>query len=461
MLAGQEHGDPLEQSHRLPVAERQAVGRALRVNCSRKSHGDWQTGAHRRDPVEILIDSSKGRVKELIPIRYGRMMRSPFAFYRGAAAIMANDLSHTPSTGIHLQICGDCHLLNFGGFATPERKIVFDINDFDETTIGPWEWDVKRLAASMFIAAQANGFNKDQARDAAWNAADGYAEWMKAYEAMPVLEAWYDQMNLEDVIAQMEDAAMRKFTEARIRKATEQTAHTKEFVKLSVAGGDPPRIKDEPPLIYHEAKPISRKQGEKVFAEYRSSLPTERRVLLDRFKPVDHAMKVVGVGSVGTTCGIILLISGSGDPLFLQFKEARQSVIEPFVKPTIYSNQGQRVVAGQRLMQSASDIFLGWTKGEKLSFYVRQLRDAKISPEIEIMKPNNLRNYGRLCGRSLARAHARSGDAVLLSAYLGKSDAFPDALARFAEAYAEQNLRDHAALVDAVRSGKVEAKVID
>lgn len=455
------HTDLLGQSHMLPVAERIAMGRALRDDCSRKAQGTWAPHRNRPDPVGILVETSKGRVKELVPIRYGRMMASPFAFYRGAAAIMANDLSHSARTNVQLQMCGDCHLCNFGGFATPERKMVFDINDFDETTIGPWEWDVKRLAASMYIAAQANGFDKGEAREAAWAAADGYRERMKDYASTPVLDAWYDQMDLEDVIEHMEDQAMRKYTEARIRKATEATAHTKEFVKLAVADGDPPRIKDEPPLIYHVDKPVSRKQGEKIFAEYRQSLPQERRVLLDRFRPVDHARKVVGVGSVGTTCGIILLISGSGDPLFLQFKEARHSVIEPYVKPTIFQNQGQRVVAGQRLMQSASDIFLGWTKGDQLHYYFRQLRDAKISADIEIMKPNNLRNYGRLCGRTLARAHARSGDPVVLHAYIGKSDAFADAMMRFAELYAAQNEKDHAALVAAVRAGKIDARVID
>ena len=453
-----------DQTYTQSVAQRLAMAKQLRADCSRKSLAGWHAPTKRADPVDILIANSEGRVPHLVPIRYGRMMVSPFAFYRGAAAVMASDLSHTVSTGLHLQICGDCHLVNFGGFATPERKLIFDINDFDETTVGPWEWDIKRLTASLVVAARANGFSESVGKDVAWYAASAYRDNLAGYGKMPILDAWYDHLDLQDIIDQMVDPAMRRRAEAAIKKATESTAHTKEFVKLAVEGGAPPRIRDEPPLIYHDNSDEftnNRKEMNLAFAEYRRTLPPERRVLLDRFESVDVAVKVVGVGSVGTYCGIILFVSGSGDPLFLQFKEARTSVIEPYVGASVYKHHGQRVVVGQRLMQSASDIFLGWTQGPKRDFYMRQLRDAKISPDISIMKPLNLRNYGKLCGHTLARAHARSGDALLLGAYLGKSDAFPDAMTSFAVEYADQNERDHQALVRAVRSGRVQAQRID
>lgn len=458
-------GAPLSQATLLErAAERQAMARAIREKVPRKSLGGWKAPKDRFDPVDLLIETSKGRVPSLVPIRYGRMMASPFAFYRGAAAIMAGDLATTARTGVNLQICGDCHLVNFGGFATPERKLVFDINDFDETAIGPWEWDIKRLCASLLVASRANGFSESDAKDIAWEAATAYKAHLAEYAEMPLLDAWYDHIDLQDVIDRMQDAEMKKLATKSVRKAVEFTAHTKEFIKLTVAGGSPPRIQDEPPLIYHDeelANHITLEERQRAYDDYRDSLSPERRVLLDRFETVDSAVKVVGVGSVGTYCGIILLVSGSGDPLFLQFKEARPSVIEPYIGIAPYKHCGQRVVAGQRLMQAASDMFLGWTQGPTRQFYVRQLRDAKVSPQVEVMRVPNLRRYGRLCAHTLARAHARSGDAVLLSAYLGKSDAFADAIASFSVGYADQNERDHAALVKAVRSGKVEAVSLD
>jgi len=453
----------MQNSFRLTVEDREAMGKALRNQCSRKSLGGWTPAKKRFDPIDLLIETSKGRIEPLVPIRYGRMMASPFAFYRGAAAIMAGDLATTASTGIHLQICGDAHLVNFGGFATPERKLVFDINDFDETTPGPWEWDVKRLCASLVVASRANGFSDGDARDAAWEAASAYRDYLSEYAAMPLLEAWYDHIDLEDVIDRMEDNQLKKVAVKSVRKAVEHTAHTKEFVKLTVAGGSPPRIQDEPPLIYHDMalqNQVSQEERLKAFAVYRESLASERRVLLDRFEPMDTAVKVVGVGSVGTYCGIMLLVSGSGDPLFLQFKEARESVIEQFIGKCPYKHQGQRVVTGQRLMQSASDVFLGWTQTRDKHFYVRQLRDAKVSPQVELMKPQNLKRYGHLCAHAVARAHARSTDAIVLAGYLGKSDAFADAIASFAVAYADQNERDHNALVKAARAGRVDVATI-
>ncbi|MFC4526171.1 DUF2252 domain-containing protein [Dyella halodurans] len=453
-----------QDSFHQAVEIRQEMAKNIRDKCSRKSLGGWRAPKPRRDPVDILIETSKGRVESLVPIRYARMMASPFAFYRGAAAIMASDLSSTASTGLHLQICGDAHLVNFGGFATPERKLVFDINDFDETTIGPWEWDVKRLCASLVVAARANECPADDAHDIAWAAAAAYRDHMAEYAVMPLLDAWYDHIDMEAVIGRMQDEQMKKLTTKNVRKAKEHTAHMKEFVKLTVAGGSPARIQDEPPLLYHDAdlqNEISVEERARAFEFYFDSLQPERRVLLDRFEAVDAAVKVVGVGSVGTYCGIILFVSGSGDPLFLQFKEARESVIDPFVGRNPYAHQGQRVVAGQRLMQSASDIFLGWTQGPKRQFYLRQLRDAKISPQVDLMNTANLRRYGRLCAHTLARAHARSGDALLLAAYLGKSDAFADAIASFSVAYADQNESDHAAMVKAARAGRIQVATID
>jgi uncharacterized protein (DUF2252 family) len=459
------HGEasPTTDTQRLSPEDRRQLARSLREKFPRKSLATWTITKHRADPIDILIKSSEGRVESLVPIRYGRMKASPFAFYRGAAAVMANDLNDTVTTGIHLQICGDCHLCNFGGFATPERKLVFDINDFDETTVGPWEWDVKRLCASLVVASRANGFSEDNARDITWHAASAYRDHLAKYAAMPLLDAWYDHIDLQEVIDNIQDVQMRQLASKRVRKAMDASAHTKEFVKLAVAGGSPPRIQDNPPLIYHDntAKNfVTEKDLDRMFAGYRDTLSSERRVLLDRFRVVDRAQKVVGVGSVGTYCGIILLVSELGDSLFLQFKEARESVIDPFIGKNIYKHQGQRVVAGQRLMQSASDMFLGWTEGPRRQFYIRQLRDAKISPEIDVMKVPNLRNYGKLCAHTLARAHARSGDALFLAAYLGKSDAFPDAITTFSVTYANQNEKDHESLQRAVRAGRIEATTI-
>lgn len=452
-----------QRSYLNSTEARKAAANAMRDHCPRKDLGGWHTPSHRRDPVEIIIESSKGRLKQLVPLRYGRMVVSPFTFYRGAAAIMANDLAATARTGLNLQICGDCHLLNFGGFATPERKLVFDINDFDETSVAPWEWDVKRLTASMVIAAHDRGFSSTQAMEAAWYAASAYREHMQIYAETPVLETWYEQIDLEEIIDDMADQEMKKSVKKQVQKATSYTVHTKEFVKLTVGEGSPAYIKDEPPLIFHdESLSAFTDSGERdmAFVIYRNSLSLERRLLLDRFKVVDSAIKVVGVGSVGTYCAIILLISGNGDPLFLQIKEARQSVLAPFAGATPYEHQGQRVVLGQKIMQAASDVFLGWTSGPDRQFYLRQLRDAKISPQIEIMKSDNLRRYGQLCGRALARAHARSGDAFLLANYLGKSDAFADAMASFAVAYAGQNERDYSAMLKAVRAGKIEVETL-
>jgi uncharacterized protein (DUF2252 family) len=453
------------QTHVLRFDERIAKGKALREIASRPAQAEWKPPADRPDPVDMLIENSKGRLEELIPIRYGRMMVSPFTFYRGAAAIMAYDLAHTPSTNLMVLADGDCHLMNFGAFATAERKVIFDLNDFDEASFAPWEWDVKRLAASFVIAGRSNGFAPADCREAAWLAAQSYRQKVAEYAGMPVLRVWNDSFDFEAIIEGSADKEMKRFYMKKLASATKQSAHEKEFAKLTFSAGDLPRIVDQPPLIFHygdKRDQEMRENTKKALVGYRETLIPARRLLLDRFEMVDYAVKVVGVGSVGTFCGILLLMSGNGDPLFLQFKEARQSVLEPYCGASPFGHAGHRIVAGQRAMQAASDIFLGWTTGAgalKRHFFIRQLSDAKIKPVVEIMKEINLKGYARLCGWALARAHARSGDAAVLTGYMGKSTAFEDAIADFSVAYADQNERDYAALVAAVRSGKIEAQM--
>lgn len=448
-----------EPSEPLTLDERKASGKALRETVPRTRHGGWKAPRGRTDPVETLSETSEGRVPHLLPIRYGRMLQSPFAFFRGAAAIMAADLARTPASGVRVQSCGDCHLLNFGGFATPERRVIFDINDFDETLPAPWEWDVKRLAASFVIAARNSRFSRGTARAAAAAAVRSYRDRMAEYAEMPTLEAWY--ASVSGLVENAEDPELRTRYKRLLRKERKRD-HAREFAHLACDAGGVARIRDDPPLIYHpdvERAPGFRRDVHRALEGYRESLAHDRRVLFDRFRLCDFAVKVVGVGSVGTRCTIALFLAGENDPLFLQIKEARRSVLEPFAGKTGYRNQGQRVVAGQHLMQAASDIFLGWTRGQGgRHFYVRQLRDVKVTPTIELMKPRNLVNYAVACGWVLARAHARSGDAAVLAGYLGKSETFDDAIAAFAVAYADQNDRDHAALVAAVREGRIEAR---
>jgi uncharacterized protein (DUF2252 family) len=452
------------QTHTLRMDERMAKGKALRDVAARNQQSEWKPPANRADPVDLLIENSRGRIEELLPIRYGRMMVSPFTFYRGAAAIMAYDLSHTPSTGLTLLADGDCHLLNFGGFATAERQLIFDINDFDEVSIAPWEWDVKRLATSFVIGGQSNGFDPADCKEAAWLAAQAYRLRMAEYTDMSTLQVWNDVFDLGAIIESMSSKEMKRFYTKKLSGAKEQSAHEKEFAKLVFTAGDTPRIVDHPPLIFHYGDQRDKDLFQTAITtldEYKKNVSLGVRWLVERFAVVDVAYKVVGVGSVGTICGIILLMSGQGDPLFLQFKQARQSVLEPYCGASPFEHAGQRVVVGQRAMQTASDMFLGWATGTgkmHRHFYLRQLNDAKIKPVIEIMKPINLKNYAGLCGRVLARAHARTGDPVVLTGYMGKSTAFEDALVDFSIAYAKQNERDHAALLAAVRNGKIEAQ---
>jgi uncharacterized protein (DUF2252 family) len=445
---------------RVSPEERRLQGKMLREQTPRSCHAQWEPPAHRRDPTDLLIESSADRVPELLPIRYGRMLQSPFSFYRGAACIMAADLADSPTTGLKVQVCGDCHLLNFGAFATPERRLVFDINDFDETLPGPWEWDVKRLATSFVIASRHNGFSAAEARDAALGCIRSYRRRMAEFATMRALDVWYAHIDLYDVLDQVIDKAHRQFARDRIRKATSQNVTDHDFPKLASQETGAPLIRDNPPLIYHpegEQWQADHAVIRKTFASYRESLPDARRVLLDRYHLVDVAIKVVGVGSVGTRCAIILMMAGPNDPLFLQIKEARASVWEPIAGKSRYAHHGQRVVVGQRLMQTASDLFLGWTQGpDGRHFYIRQLRDVKIKPLVEVYHPQLMAQYANACGWALARAHARSGDPAQIAGYLGSNNRFEESLADFAVLYADQNDRDHAAFVEAVSAGRVE-----
>jgi len=436
------------------------AGKAQRVTCPRESQAGFKPDPARPDPIDLLIASSEGRIEELVPIRYGRMMASPFAFYRGAAAIMAADLAKTPSTGIGVQACGDAHLANFGGFATPERRIMFDINDFDETFPAPWEWDVKRLAASFVIASANNGHKPAEGRGAAVNVVNAYAEKLRELSKMKRLDAWYSYLDYEALLGMSPDEELKRRNKKLLAKALERDSAA-EFTKLAFVSDGKPRIKDVPPLIYHlpmHLAPEFEASTRENLERYRGSLSRERRVLLDRYEIADVALKVVGVGSVGTLCAIALLFASDDDPLFLQVKEARPSVLEAYVDfPGFAATHGERVVHGQRLMQASSDLFLGhFVNVSGKHMYVRQLRDVKIKVPIEIFTAFNMANYARYCGWALARAHARSGDAAVIAGYIGKNDVFANAIADFATDYAEQNERDHAALVAAVRAGRLE-----
>lgn len=445
-------------------AERYAAGKALRQRVPRQKHGEWTPARNRRDPVELVMESSKGRIPELIPIRNGRMMVSPFTFYRGTANIMAADLAPTPVSGLHAQLCGDAHLLNFGGFATPERRLILDINDFDETLPGPWEWDVKRLAASFVFAARSNGFSAADQREAALTCVRSYREHMIEYADMPVLEVWYARLQLSDLMASVHDKATKGRLRKRIRKTAATTVAEHDFPKMAEARGGRYVIKDAPPLIYHHPHinlASSRENIERGLARYRESLPADRKTLLDRYQLMDVALKVVGVGSVGTMCAVALMMAADDDPLFLQIKEAGPSVLETYLGKSAYSNHGQRVVVGQRLMQAASDLFLGWTHGQAgRHFYLRQLRDMKMKPLVELFNPATMFDYAMLCGWTLARAHARSGDPAMMAGYMGKSDVFDKAIASFSKLYADQAELDHAAFKDAIRKGRIEVEVV-
>jgi uncharacterized protein (DUF2252 family) len=455
------------------VSERAAQGRAVRARLPRSAHAAFEPEAGRTDPVDVIEGQSATRVPELVPVRYGRMLESPFRFYRGAAAIMARDLGAAPHTGLMAQLCGDAHLLNFRLLASPERHLVFDINDFDETLPGPFEWDVKRLAASLVIAGRANAFSAAECAAVVRGGVRAYRERMREFAGMRTLDIWYardDAANLEELLSvPVPRSARRRVATASAKARTRTSAQAAGKLTRVVDGV--PRIVADPPLITPldellpgtERGELERKLRGLV-GDYAGSLSSERRHLLSRFRVVDVARKVVGVGSVGTRCWIILLLGrDAGDPLLLQAKEASESVLAPYSRGIAYDNQGRRVVSGQRLMQAASDLFLGWEHvtgidGRERDFYVRQLRDWKGIARPETMDPRTLELFGRLCGASLARAHARSGDPIAIGAYLGRGDTFDRALVEFAHAYADQNERDHGALAGAVADGRVTAR---
>ena len=440
-------------------AEQYAAGKALRATCPREAHADWKTPASRRDAVELVLSAEKGRLRDLLPLRHGRMVRSPFTFYRGAALTMAADLAATPSTGVRVQCCGDAHLSNFGGFATPERRVIFSINDLDETLPAPWEWDVKRLAASFVVACRDRGLGPGTARDVATTCVRTYRESMGEFSQLKSLELWYRSLSAEELVESL-PSKLRKRLLARIEKEKAKSRGEEMFPKLVEHKGDKPVIKDQLPTIFHhkDHPPGEIQQALlDTFEGYRATLPPAYQSLFDRYQLRDAAIKVVGVGSVGTFCWVLLFMAGDGDPLFLQVKEARVSVLERYAGASVFPNQGQRVVDGYRRMQPASDMFLGWGAGPKRHFFIRQLRDMKLSAMVEAFGSSEMDLYAWWCGRALALSHARSGNSALISGYLGKSDAFDRSIAAFSTAYADQNDKDHTALDRAVRSGKVPA----
>lgn len=446
-------------------AQRAAAGKAARAECPRSAHAELEAGA--RDPLAILGRQDGSRVPELVPLRYGRMLASPFAFFRGAAAIMAADLARTPATGLTAQLCGDAHLSNFGVFSAPDRRLVFDCNDFDETCPGPFEWDVKRLAASVVVAGRERGFGKRERRRVALAAVGAYRRSMREFAAMRNLDVWYSRLDVEPAV----EALRPQLDERRLRRLDRNLAKARAKDSLRALGklthkrDGELRIASDPPLItpLEELTDAAdaEQQLQEVLAAYRKTLGPDRQHLVGSYRYVHAARKVVGVGSVGTRAWIVLLLGrDANDPLFLQAKEAGPSVLEPYVEESVQPDHGRRVVEGQRLMQAAGDAFLGWvtakgTDGEERCFYVRQLWDGKGSAEVERMSAPDLAAYGALCGEALARAHARSGDRVGIASYLGKGDAFDQALARFAEAYADQNQRDFERMVEAAEGGEI------
>jgi uncharacterized protein (DUF2252 family) len=455
------------------VDQRAAAGKAARAKVPRSSHAAWNPAARRRDPVKVLEDQAKSRVKELVPIRYGRMLASPFTFFRGAAAIMAMDLAKTPQSGLRVQACGDAHLSNFGVFAAPDRRLVIDVNDFDETLPGPWEWDVKRLAASFAIAGRDRDFTPKETRDAVLTTARSYREAIREFATMRNLDVWYARLDVESLLAEVGKVVDKKLAKAAQKNVAK--AHKKNSMKafdrlVRVVDGEP-RIISDPPLLVPTRELFSEAQ-EREFEErikellgrYRESLKGDRRHLFDSYRFVEMARKVVGVGSVGTRAWVLLMMGRDGqDPLFLQAKEAEASVLEPYVGESEFENHGERVVEGQWLMQAASDILLGWLPAigideQERDFYVRQLWDGKRSVAVETLPPEGLEIYGRVCGWTLARAHARSGDRIAIGAYLGKGESFDQAIADFSERYADQNELDYAALADAAKSGRIEVE---
>jgi uncharacterized protein (DUF2252 family) len=456
-----------------PPEERAAGGKAARKKAPRSSHGEWRPAARRRDPVKVLEDQATNRVPELVPIRYGRMLASPLTFYRGAAAIMAMDLAKTPESGLRVQACGDAHLSNFGIFAAPDRRLVVDVNDFDETLPGPWEWDVKRLAASFAIAGRNRDFTPKETRNAVLRTVRSYREAIREFAAMRNLELWYTRLDADTFLADLAKVADRKQMKAarkNVAKAGKKNS-MKAFDRLVRVVDGEPRIISDPPLLVPAGELVAEDQANELKAwilellsRYRENLQGDRRHLLDGYRFVELARKVVGVGSVGTRAWVVLMMGRDGqDPLFLQAKEAEASVLERYIGESEFGTHGERVVEGQWLMQASSDILLGWlpalgSEGQERDYYVRQLWDGKRSVDVETLPPKGLALYGQVCGWTLARAHARSGDRIAIGAYLGNGDSFDRAIAEFSERYADQNELDHGRLADAAKSGRIEVE---
>jgi uncharacterized protein (DUF2252 family) len=447
--------EPVPLAPALPTPkERLAEGKTRRSKAARAAHAGWQAPADRADPIALLEESSRLRLQSLVPIRYGRMLASPFTFLRGSPIVMAHDLAATPVSGIRTQICGDAHLMNFGVYASPERTLLFDVNDFDETLPGPWEWDVKRLAASCVVAGRSYGLRAHDSMEAARVCARSYRERMREYSAMRLLDLWYSRVDAQAALQVFRGSDCKgmsnAFGKGRRRNSLQALS------KLVAVSDGRLHIVDDPPLVRHPRDDELGLSLRRFFRGYYASLQDDRRALIERYRFVDFALKVVGVGSVGTRCFIVLFDgSHSEDPLFLQVKEAQASVLESHLGPSRYHNHGHRVVNGQRLMQSASDIFLGWSREGGHDYYVRQLRDMKAAADLEAMSGGELIAYSGLCGWVLARAHARAGDAAQIAGYLGKSAAFDEALAAFASAYADQTEQDYETFKAAVRAGRL------
>ena len=442
--------------------ERREVGRTRRADVPRSTHAEWDVEARDRDAVAVLEEQGRARVAELVPVRYERMAASPFAFFRGAAAVMAMDLSTTPTTDFTVQACGDAHVANFGTFATPERNVVFDVNDFDETERGPWEWDVKRLAASLAVVAREHGSDPERRDHVVLEAVRVYREYVGQYARMRTLDVWYERTTADDLVAHFPDRYRRQAARDVTRALRKD--HVRAVTRLTTDHDGAPRFVEDPPIVVHlDALEQDMDDVDATVADYRESLTEERRFLFDRFRVVDVARRVVGVGSVGTHCWVVLLeavapVAAVEDRIVLQVKEAPPSVLAPYVGPTPTGHQGRRVVSGQRLTQAASDLFLGWCRAPSgRHYYVRQLWDVKGQGDLTRMDHGKLTHYGALCARALARAHARTGDAAAIAGYLGGGRVFDRAVTAFAAKYAAANERDHAALLDAIASGRVAA----
>ena len=439
---------PVDQNNhqRDSVEDRRDAGKALRKQVSRRSHAEWSPAADRPDPISLLKEQNRTRLEYLVPLRFERMSASPFTFLRGTAIVMAADLAETPVSGIRVQMCGDAHLNNFGIFATPERNQVFDLNDFDETIPGPWEWDVKRLAASIVIAGRSNGFSQDINRQAVLSCMASYRQRMWEYSELRHLEVWYARIDYASSLEAVNNS-FRWWINKQSKRATRRT-HVELAPKLTQEVNGQILIKPEPPVLTRLKDEELTHMLSALVEEYRTTLRDDRHVLLNKYRYVDVVHKVVGIGSVGTRCYVALLLgNGTDDPLFLQIKQAQASVYERYLGRSAYANHGQRVVMGQRLMQASSGIFLGWTRLRSFDFYIRQLRDMKLSVDTSTLTDAGLNEYAKFCGWALARAHARSGDPAMISGYLGQKDVFDQAIATFAEIYADQTERDHAALV--------------